>query len=43
MDGGRVRFDGPLVEAPPALLHVGHDHDPHGGPPAHLGLGLTDR
>ncbi len=32
MDGGRVQFDGPIADAPPELLHLGHDHDPHGGP-----------
>ncbi len=41
LDGGRVCFDGPLAEAPPALLHLGHDHDPHGGPPHRPGLGLS--
>lgn len=41
LDGGRVRFDGPIGDAPPELLHLGHDHDPHGGPePAH-GIGLV--
>jgi zinc transport system ATP-binding protein len=33
LDSGMVRFDGPLDTAPPALLHLGHDHDPHGGDP----------
>jgi zinc transport system ATP-binding protein len=40
MDAGRIGFDGPLAEAPPRLLHLGHDHDPHGGPEARHGLGL---
>jgi zinc transport system ATP-binding protein len=40
MDAGRVLFDGPLAQAPPGLLHLGHDHDPHGGEPARTGLGL---
>jgi len=33
LDAGAVRFDGPLETAPAALLHLGHDHDPHGGDP----------
>lgn len=33
LDAGAVVFDGPLETAPPHLLHLGHDHDPHGGPP----------
>ena len=41
MDHGRVRFDGPLADAPPQLLHLGHDHDPHGGPDAPRGIGLV--
>jgi len=41
MDGGRVRFDGALDDAPPQLLHMGHDHDPHGGPEPPHGLGLV--
>jgi zinc transport system ATP-binding protein len=40
LDGGRVLFDGPLESAPPRLLHLGHDHDPHGGPEGDHGLGL---
>jgi len=40
MDGGRVLFDGPIVDAPPLLLHLGHDHDPHGGPDPRHGIGL---
>ena len=36
LDAGAVRFDGPLETAPTALLHLGHDHDPHGGDP-HVG------
>ncbi|HRE03670.1 MAG TPA: hypothetical protein PLV68_20405, partial [Ilumatobacteraceae bacterium] len=30
LDGGAVVFDGPLAVAPAHLLHLGHDHDPHG-------------
>jgi zinc transport system ATP-binding protein len=41
MDGGAVRFDGALDDAPPQLLHMGHDHDPHGGPEPPQGLGLV--
>ncbi|MEO6125942.1 MAG: ATP-binding cassette domain-containing protein [Ilumatobacteraceae bacterium] len=33
LDGGSVLYDGPLADAPPRLLHLGHDHDPHGGEP----------
>ena len=33
LDAGTVRFDGALETAPAALLHLGHDHDPHGGDP----------
>jgi zinc transport system ATP-binding protein len=40
LDGGAIVFDGPLAEAPPHLLHLGHDHDPHGGPVHRHGLGL---
>ena len=40
MDAGAVLFDGPISETPPRLLHLGHDHDPHGGPDHRLGLGL---
>jgi zinc transport system ATP-binding protein len=40
LDSGRVLFDGPLASAPPRLLHLGHDHDPHGGPGEDHGLGL---
>ena len=40
LDAGAVLFDGPLETAPPRLLHLGHDHDPHGGPPDRPGLGL---
>ena len=44
LDGGEVVFDGPLETAPPNLLHLGHDHDPHGGhpdqQPGRQGLGL---
>ncbi|MCU1399935.1 MAG: transporter related protein [Acidimicrobiales bacterium] len=35
LDSGRVLFDGALETAPPTLLHLGHDHDPHGGPAPH--------
>lgn len=31
LDGGAVLYDGALSDAPPRLLHLGHDHDPHGG------------
>ena len=41
LDNGTVRFDGPLDEAPPSLLHMGHDHDPHGGPEPPRGIGLV--
>ena len=41
MDHGTVRFDGPIEEAPPELLHMGHDHDPHGGPEPAQGFGLV--
>ncbi len=41
LDEGRIRFDGPLDEAPPQLLHMGHDHDPHGGPDPARGIGLV--
>ena len=40
MDAGRVLFDGPIADAPPLLLHLGHDHDPHGGPDPRYGIGL---
>jgi len=44
LDAGAVLFDGPLADAPPNLLHLGHDHDPHGGQPdrhpERQGLGL---
>lgn len=41
LDAGAVLFDGPLETAPQRLLHLGHDHDPHGGPPERPGgLGL---
>ena len=41
MEHGMVRFDGPIEEAPPELLHMGHDHDPHGGPEPVQGIGLV--
>lgn len=41
LDNGSVQFDGPLDEAPPPLLHMGHDHDPHGGPEPARGIGLV--
>ena len=42
LDGGEVLYDGALCDAPPRLLHLGHDHDPHGGD-GHLGdLGGAD-
>ena len=41
LDAGLVVFDGPLEAAPPNLLHLGHDHDPHGGPERRTGLGLV--
>lgn len=41
MDGGRIAYDGPIGDAPPELLHLGHDHDPHGGPVAPQGIGLV--
>jgi len=31
LDVGAVTFDGPIDAAPARLLHLGHDHDPHGG------------
>jgi zinc transport system ATP-binding protein len=40
LDSGIVGFDGSLETAPPALLHLGHDHDPHGGQPHRPRLGL---
>lgn len=40
LDMGRVLFDGPLASAPDQLLHLGHDHDPHGGPEHRPGIGL---
>jgi zinc transport system ATP-binding protein len=40
LDHGTVLFDGSLATAPPRLLHLGHDHDPHGGEPERTGLGL---
>ncbi len=40
MDAGQVLFDGPLADAPPQLLHLGHDHDPHGGQAGPEGMGL---
>ncbi|MCU1394494.1 MAG: transporter [Ilumatobacteraceae bacterium] len=40
LESGSVRFDGPLDTAPAQLLHLGHDHDPHGGPPERANLGL---
>ena len=40
MDHGRILFDGPIASAPARLLHLGHDHDPHGGPDPRHGLGL---
>ncbi len=44
MDSGRVLFDGPIDAAPARLLHLGHDHDPHGGPTdGRHGLGLYPR
>lgn len=44
MDTGTVLFDGPIAEAPARLLHLGHDHDPHGGPTDERhGLGLYPR
>ena len=41
MDNGSIRFDGPIEQAPPELLHMGHDHDPHGGPEPTQGIGLV--
>jgi hypothetical protein len=41
MDNGTIRFDGPIEQAPPELLHMGHDHDPHGGPEPTQGIGLV--
>jgi zinc transport system ATP-binding protein len=41
MDHGTIRFDGPIEQAPPELLHMGHDHDPHGGPEPAQGIGLV--
>ncbi|MEO7397107.1 MAG: metal ABC transporter ATP-binding protein [Ilumatobacteraceae bacterium] len=43
MDAGRVLFDGPLADTPPRLLHLGHDHDPHGGEGGRAGMGLFPR
>jgi zinc transport system ATP-binding protein len=43
LDGGSVLFDGPLDAAPPRLLHLGHDHDPHGGQGPADGMGLFRR
>ncbi len=40
MDAGHVLFDGPIDTAPPRLLHLGHDHDPHGGDAGPVGMGL---
>jgi zinc transport system ATP-binding protein len=40
LDHGAVLFDGSLATAPPRLLHLGHDHDPHGGEPERTGIGL---
>jgi zinc transport system ATP-binding protein len=40
LDHGVVLFDGPLATAPPRLLHLGHDHDPHGGEVKRSGIGL---
>jgi zinc transport system ATP-binding protein len=40
LDHGVVLFDGPLATAPPRLLHLGHDHDPHGGEVERSGIGL---
>jgi zinc transport system ATP-binding protein len=40
LDHGVVLFDGPLAAAPPRLLHLGHDHDPHGGEVERSGIGL---
>ena len=40
LDHGTVLFDGPLASAPARLLHLGHDHDPHGGEPERSGIGL---
>ena len=42
LDAGRVLFDGPLAEAPSHLLHLGHDHDPHGGGDEKRGMGLFE-
>lgn len=33
MSAGEVSFDGPLADAPMAMLHLEHDDDPHGGDP----------
>lgn len=41
MDHGHILFDGPIAHAPPQLLHLGHDHDPHGGPDPRHGIGLA--
>jgi len=41
LDAGTVRFNGPIADAPAQLLHLGHDHDPHGGPTPASGLGLV--
>jgi zinc transport system ATP-binding protein len=40
LDHGVVLFDGPLGAAPARLLHLGHDHDPHGGEAERSGIGL---
>ena len=33
MNAGAISFDGPLADAPMALLHLEHDDDPHGDDP----------
>ncbi len=33
MNAGEITFDGPLSQAPMALLHLEHDDDPHGDDP----------
>jgi zinc transport system ATP-binding protein len=33
MSAGAISFEGPLADAPMALLHLEHDDDPHGGDP----------
>jgi zinc transport system ATP-binding protein len=43
LDAGHVVYDGPLADAPPRLLHLGHDHDPHGGQGDVEGMGLFRR